>query len=118
MRRVACTAPQIFHQPCNQNHGTSCNNVARRYAEHKLIGTHNVVFILEFRVRPTTFDEGSHTLGEACLKEIDTNEFSPPNDSWEWFTVSFWSLHASHVVIKSICVKVYSFARIASELCN
>jgi len=63
--------------------------MARRYAEHKLIGSRNVVFILEFRVRPTTFDEGCHTLSPDCLKQINTNPFSPPNDTWEWFTVRF-----------------------------
>ena len=52
-----------------------------------MVCSHNTVFILEFRVRPTTFDEGSHTVSSDCLKEIYTDDFSPPNDSWEWFTV-------------------------------
>jgi hypothetical protein len=83
-------------QPRIQNNVTACINVERRYAEHKLIGSHNVVFILEFRVRPTTFDEGSHTLIPDLLKKVEVDTFSPPNSTWEWFTVRFSSSLASH----------------------
>jgi hypothetical protein len=63
-----------------------------------------VVFILEFRVQPTTFDEGSHTVSASCLAEIYKDEFSPPDDSWEWFTVRS-------------CLYARSFAPSLSGLC-
>lgn len=95
-------------------------NTCRRYAEHKTISTsfwssllgsaRNVVFILEFRVQPTTFDEGSHTVGESCREEIYTDEFSPTDDSWEWFTVrpclcarSFGAMHYQVCRLPTLC---------------
>jgi hypothetical protein len=88
-RRAACKAKTRSFATGLLNIKHNISTRVRRYAEHKAICSRNVVFILEFRVQPTTFDEGSHTVSSSCLEEIYTDEFSPPNDSWEWFTVRF-----------------------------
>ena len=60
----------------------------RCYAETKAIHGLDTTFLLEFRIRPSTFDEGSHTFNSDMLAEVSSvsGKFAPSPDSWEWFT--------------------------------
>lgn len=70
------------------------------YAEKARVQDTAVTFLLEFRLKPGSFDEGPHTFSEKCLAEVETNAFSTERSGWEWFTDRYGVMQLTGILVK------------------